>query len=262
MPNPLYDAAEAYDLAFDFHDLGAEASALAGWSRRVLGHEPRSYLELACGPAYAGVELARRGASVVALDLSEAMCEKARSRARAASVPLEVVRGDMNALELGRTFDVALCLTESLAHVRSVKEMIAHLGGVARHLVPGGVYVVEQLHPRDTISPEAWLDWPWAIEREGVRATAHWGFPDDPWDPITQLRDVTVSIALERAGKIDEAVHERVRVKLWTATEMEAVILASGAFELVERHGDFALDAPFDNTPASWRMITVLRKKT
>ena len=43
--------------------------------------------------------------------------------------------------------------------------------------------------------------------------------------------------------------------------EWTFAVAMSGAFDLVEQHGDFAIDAPFDETPESWRMISVLRKR-
>jgi SAM-dependent methyltransferase len=258
----IYEAAKFYDFAFDFHDLEGEANAILGWVRRVLGREPRSFVELACGPAYAGIELARRGYEVLGVDLSASMCERARERGRERGVAFEVVQGDMIRLELERTFDVALCMTESLSHVLTVDDMILHLGRVAAHLRDGGVYVLEQVHPRDVLGARAFNDSAWTLERkDGTVVTAHWGSPGDPFDPIRQLRDVSLSVKLGRDGEPDEVLHDRCRVKVWTATEMEAVIRASGAFTIAERHGDFALDAPFTNDPESWRMISVLRKR-
>ena len=58
--------------------------------------EGRSVLEIACGTGRFTVALAERGANIVGLDISDAMLEEAREKARAAGVMdhLEFMRGD------------------------------------------------------------------------------------------------------------------------------------------------------------------------
>jgi SAM-dependent methyltransferase len=55
----------------------------------------RSAGDLACGTGTTALESARRGIRVFAVDLSPTMCRLARAKARHASVPIIIIRGDM-----------------------------------------------------------------------------------------------------------------------------------------------------------------------
>jgi hypothetical protein len=117
-------------------------------------------------------------------------------------------------------------------------------------------------HPRDTVVVPAGerAGRSWTETRDGIEVETRWGLPDDPFDPIAQIRTESVETRVRAPGRPEEVHRTKVRMREWTATEMEAVIRLSGAFEIAERHGRFERDAPFDDAPGSWRMILVLRK--
>jgi SAM-dependent methyltransferase len=269
----MYDAPLIYDIAFSYRDFRHEMDCLLGWAARAAGgRAPRSFLELAAGPADHAIEAARRGLRAAALDLSPAMCAYARERAARAGVSLEVHEGDMIDLALpdaalpvapeggARGFDLAATMISSLAHVPTPAAMVRHLRAVARRLAPGGVYIVEQPHPADFLEGKPRVLTNWTTERDGITVETEWGRDGDPYDPITQTLEATVEMRVRGRHAGEERRVEVVRMKEWTATEMEACLLAAGVLEIAARHGDFALDAPFDSSPASWRMISVLRR--
>jgi SAM-dependent methyltransferase len=83
------------------------------------------------------------------VDLDPAMVAVAR-----AELPdLVIVEGDMRTLDLGRTFDAAVCLFSSIGYLRSTTEMDKAVAAMGRHLVPGGVLVVD-----GWVRPDAWID--------------------------------------------------------------------------------------------------------
>src|SRR5262249_51418711 len=53
------------------------------------------------------------------------------------------VRADMVSLELGRQFDVVLCLFSSIGYVRTRARLKKTLLNFARHLKVGGVVIIE-----------------------------------------------------------------------------------------------------------------------
>jgi SAM-dependent methyltransferase len=259
----LYDTALVYEEAFGFRDIAKDTDTLLRWARERLGRELQSALELECGPAYLGVELARRGRCVVGLDNSTAMLERAFSRAKeAGATSFEGVVGDMARFDLGRTFDSALCIVDSLCHILSVADLITHLRTVSAHLVTGGLYIIEQFHPRWVFSAEALTqEYPFEVVSGGHRYVTSWGLPTDEWDPIGQLRRLTVLVKHEKGGRLEELVRDQMTVKVWTATETEACIAASGVFEFVGRYGAWSGDVPFSNNADSSTMISILKKK-
>lgn len=260
----VYDKPLLYDIAFSYRDYAAEADALCAWYARAsgTGRQPRRFLELAAGPADHAIELARRGVEAVALDLAPAMCEYARAKSAALGAPVDVACADMIDFDLGRRFDLAALMINSVAHVYSLDDLVRHLRAVARHLDDRGVYVLEVQHPADFVGRGArptGTSQPWTVERYGLEVRTRWGTPDDPYDPLRQVFEAHVELRV-RGPEGEEILHERVPMRDWTRTELEAGIRLSGAFELAEVHGALAADAPFDTSPESWRMVLVLRK--
>ncbi len=261
----VYNRPLIYDIAFSFRDLAEEADTILAWYRSATGRSepPRSALELACGPGYHTLELARRGIDSHGLDLSAAMCDYARQKAAEAGFAVTVHQADMVRFDLGSLrYDHALCMIDSLAHVFSVDAMVDHLRSVARHLHAGGVYIIEQSYPGDYLFRAKGNHSRWSQRRGPISVRTTWGRSDDRFDPATQIRDYQVELRV-REGEREEVLREVCRMKIWTATEMEACIKLSGAFEIAARYGGFAAGYPFgaDAEPAPWRMITAQRPR-
>ena len=87
-------------------------------------------LDAGCGTGALSVEAARRGADVVAIDLSPTLVGLARERAPAdlGAGRIKFCTGDMLAPALGR-FDHIVCM-DSLIHYRA-EDVVAALGGLA-----------------------------------------------------------------------------------------------------------------------------------
>lgn len=103
--------------------------------RTLLGWLPpdltgRRLLDAGCGTGALAVEAARRGATVVAVDLSPTLIGLARSRAPriGGAGSIEFVSGDMLALELGE-FDHVVAM-DSLIHY-GIDDAVAAVAGVA-----------------------------------------------------------------------------------------------------------------------------------
>ncbi len=100
-------------------------------------------LELGAGSARIAQALAEQGFSVTGVEIAPAMLAKARTRI--AALPAEVAariemrQGDMTALRLDQTFDLAICPFFTLAHVPAGMAWTNTFAGVAAHLVPGGL---------------------------------------------------------------------------------------------------------------------------
>lgn len=244
----IYDHPWAYELACSFRNVPTEVDALLSWSGEV-----RDVLELAAGPAEHAREFARRGVPATALDLRPAMCAYAREQGR--GLPLEVVEADMTAFRLDRRFDLVITMLDSTAHLMRLDAFVAYLGCVAAHLAGDGLAVIEMSHPRDRLGDAPSVSSAWTVERDGVRADVRWGEPSDRLDPVTQIVDDHVTIAIEGGDVIRGVVPYR----FWTATELDAAIRLAGGLDVVARYGDFDAGVGLDS-PDAWRMITLLRR--
>ena len=258
----IYDEPEFYEAACAYRDVPAEVGALLRWSGRHREPEagpPRSVLELAAGPAEHARCLASRGLEATALDLSPAMCARARDLAEAAGVKLTVVQADMRDFSLPGGFDLAITMLNSLCHLLSLDDMLRHLAAVARHLDRGGLYIMELAHPADFFAAERRTSSEWSTEVGGGTVSVRWG-AQDQIDPVTQITRERVSVTYHKRGGPVRTVTDVVPNRFWTATELTAAIRLAGGFAIAASYGDFDKDLPVDALDA-WRMILVLRRE-
>ena len=258
----IYDEPEFYEAACAYRDVPAEVNALLRWSgkHRAPGSGlPRSVLELAAGPAEHARNLARRGLEATALDLSPAMCARARDLAQAAGTRLTVVQADMRDFTLPGRFDLAITMLNSLCHLMSLDDMLQHLASVARYLSRNGLYIMELAHPADFFAAEHRTSSEWSTEVGDGIVSVRWG-AQDHIDPVTQITRERVSVTYHKRHGPVRTVTDVVPNRFWTATEMAAAIRLAGGFSLVASYGDFDADLPVE-APEAWRMILVLRRE-
>lgn len=255
----IYDDPAAYELACGFRDIPAEVDALLGWSAKH-GRPADTVLELAAGPAEHARDFARRGLRTTALDLNAAMCAYARRMCP----ELTVVEADMTTFALPERFDLVVTMLDSTAHLHTLDAMVAHFDRAAAHLAEGAVYILEMSHPGDRLSPDASTTTSWTVEKGDVKAQVHWGDLDDGLDPLTQIVEDHVTIAVTEQGRL-RVVEGTVPYRFWTATELEAAVRLAAAehpenaLEIVAQYGDFTDITPAH--PQAWRLITVLRRR-
>lgn len=268
----IYDQPELYQLACAYRDVPAEVSALLSWCAKHWRGTPsertqpdgapgvRSVLELAAGPAEHALALARHGLRATALDRSPAMCGYAAARAKAAGLELDVAEADMRDFSIPGHFDLAITMLNSVCHLFTLDDLVAHLTAVAAHQLPGGLYVIELAHPADYLAPVPRTSSEWTIEEGGVRAEVRWGGHQDRIDPVSQITAEHMSITAHGADGSVRTVSDVVPNRFWTATEMTAAIRLAGGYAVAARYGDFD-DTTMLEDPAAWRMILVLRRE-
>jgi SAM-dependent methyltransferase len=259
----IYDEPGLYQLACAYRDIPAEVSALLNWSGKHwqgAPGRPRSVLELAAGPAEHALELARRGLRATALDWSPAMCAWAAGQARQAGLELEVVEADMRGFRLPSRFDLAITMLNSLCHLFTLDDMVAHLRTVAAHLDPGALYIAELAHPADYLTPAPRTSSEWKVEKDGVRADVRWGGPTDRIDPVTQITREHMTITAYAADGTVRTVSDVVPNRFWTSAELAAAIRLAGGFAVEASYGDFNDITTLDD-PTAWRMILILRRE-
>ena len=256
----IYNEPELYELACAYRDVRAEVTAVLAWCGEHSREEVQSVLELAAGPAEHALELARRGLRATALDKSAAMCGFAAARAEAAGLALGVVEADMRDFKLPDRFDLAITMLNSLCHLFTLDDLLAHLAAVAAHLRPGGLYIAELAHPADYFAPVPRTSSEWTIDQEGVRAEVRWGGGQDRIDPVTQITREHMSITAHNPDGTVRAASDVVPNRFWTATELTAAVRLAGGFAVAASYGDFGTDSPVD-APDAWRMILVLARE-
>ncbi|GAA1258839.1 class I SAM-dependent methyltransferase [Sphaerisporangium rubeum] len=98
-------------------------------------------LEFAVGTGRVAVPLAERGVPVTGIELSAAMIEQLRTKAGEAVIP--VVRGDMATTVVPGEFTLVYLVYNTISNLLTQAEQVACFRNAARHLRPGGRFVVE-----------------------------------------------------------------------------------------------------------------------
>jgi SAM-dependent methyltransferase len=98
-------------------------------------------LEFAIGTGRVAVPLARRGIPVSGIELSRPMVEKLRTKADEAAIP--VVIGDMATARAPGEYTLVYLVYNAISNLLSQAEQVACFRNAARHLSPGGRFVIE-----------------------------------------------------------------------------------------------------------------------
>lgn len=256
----FYSFAKYYDIAFDFKDIPKECNFIEQLYSKYSSRRPESFIEFGAGPALHAIELGRRGLDVAAVDLSTEMVAYGLQKAHEAGVPLKYDCADMVHYQSAQKYDVASILMDSTAYLLTNDQVVEHFRSVAKILKPGGLYILEMSHPRSVFQISQSTVNDWEMNRDGISVKVQWGFPEDRFDPISQLTDVSVRLEYED-GERQGVIENKAPQRCFTATEFEALVRAAGCFEILEWFGAMDIAIPFTNDEKAWRMIPVLRIK-
>ena len=171
------DLAEAYDRSVGD---GVDDPATRALLDLVPACDGLRVLDLACGQGRVSRELARRGATVVGIDISDALLRRARAAERTEPLGVTYVRADATSPDAlpNLMFDGVVCNFG----LSDIDDLDAALTTVDRVLVDDGWLAFSILHPCfpgwDDDAPSAWPPdrgyyaegW-WRAESTGYRAT-------------------------------------------------------------------------------------------
>jgi SAM-dependent methyltransferase len=133
------DTAQRYDTShagmFDPGVVGPTVDRLA-----ALAGDGRA-LELAIGTGRIAVPLAARGVPVTGIELSAPMIDQLRTKVDDAHIP--VVVGDMATARAPGEYTLVYLVFNTISNLLSQAEQVACFRNAARHLAPGGCFVIE-----------------------------------------------------------------------------------------------------------------------
>lgn len=205
-------------------------------------------LELGVGTGRIALRAVREGATVTGVDLSTTMLEQAEARRQ--SLPktkrdrLELLQGDMRALDLGRRFALVSCPFNAFMHMYTREDAERCLAVARAHLEPGGVFALDVLMP-----DLEYLNRPAFKTFAGVRFKhptfgCHFIYAEQTaYDPVTQLNQMR--LMYERSDPDEDGPPSYVvelSHRYFFPRELEALLHANG-FRVLMTYGDFELGA-------------------
>ncbi len=215
----------------------------------------KSVIELACGPAYHAVQLAKMGYKAAGLDISVVMLKFAEKRAQKEGVSLVLHHQDMRKFQLREQYDAAVCVLDSLRLLTTVREIRSHLESVAAALPDKGIFITEWSHPKDWIGKRT-VEGSWVEEENGttVEAKVSSDVTDFEKQLTTDILEYTIHDG-EKQVKIIEKDEKRLLLP-----QEFLLFVEESPFEFVSFYGAYDISVDLNHKDA-WRTIAVLQNR-
>jgi SAM-dependent methyltransferase len=217
------DAAQHYDTPgtgmFAPEVLGPTVDRLAG----LAGGGPA--LEFAIGTGRVGVPLAERGVPVTGIELSRPMVDQLRTKVDEATIP--VIVGDMATAVAPGRYALVYLVFNTISNLLTQVGQVACFRNAARHLSPGGRFVIELWVPELRKLPPGQLATVWHCEPGYIGL--------DTYDVLRQ-GVVSHHFRFDESGTVE--LFRTPHRYIWPA-ELDLMAQLAG-FELESRHADWA----------------------
>jgi SAM-dependent methyltransferase len=237
----LWDAETAR--SYDTPGTGMFAPEVLGPTVERLAHlaDGGRALELAIGTGRVAVPLAARGVPVTGVELSRAMVEQLRTKADEEQIP--VVVGDMATVRAPGRYSLVYLVYNTISNLQTQAEQVACFRNAARHLTPGGRFVIELWVPELRTLPPG---------RDATVFSVEPGYIGlDTYDVLNQrLVSHHFRFGDGREARLTRSPHRYI----WPA-ELDLMAQLAG-FELEARHADWS-QSPF--TAESRSHVSVYR---
>ncbi len=174
-------------------------------------------LDQCCGHGRISIPLAAVGYQVTGLDLSRVFLARARKAARASGVQVRWLRSDMRAIPFENEFDAVINVFTAFGYLENEGEDQKVLQGVARALVPDGVFLLEVAHREAVVR----RSFPSEVDHheDGLLA-----IQEQEIDLLSSRLRVRVTM-VEPAGQRKEY---RYSLRVYTLTELYHMLAAAG----------------------------------
>jgi len=200
-------------------------------------------LELAVGTGRIALPLARAGVRVDGIELSSDMVD--RMREKPGGDAIAVTPGDMSSVTTGRGYGLVYLVYNTIGNLLTQDDQVRCFENAARHLVPGGVFVLEcGIH--DALARR----YRHYVNAENI-ALGSVTLEACQYDPVTQVIDKShVTIGA------DGIILDPIRLRLANPPEFDLMARLAG-LRLRDRWGGWDGE-PF--TAYSWRHVSVYER--
>jgi SAM-dependent methyltransferase len=200
-------------------------------------------LEMAIGTGRVAIPLAEAGVSVAGIELCQPMVDQLRTKAGEEALP--VVLGDMTTARVDGEFSLVFLVFNGISNVLTQERQIAVFENAARHLAPGGCFVIELWVPDLRTLPPG---------RTGSVFAALPGYLGvDVFEPVAQ-QVVSHHVTFDADGGTSARIFRSPHRYVWPA-ELDLMARIAG-FRLESRHAGWS-EEPF--TAESSSHVSVYR---
>ncbi|HEY6497511.1 MAG TPA: class I SAM-dependent methyltransferase [Trebonia sp.] len=201
---------------------------------------PSRALEFAVGTGRIALPLARAGVPVDGIEQSPAMIDQMREKPGGRAI--DVTAGDMSLVTTGRRYGLVYLVYNTIGNLLTQDDQVRCFQNAARHLGPGGVFVVECVVPAAPRRPYGQFVDAERITADGVILEVC------QYDPVTQILDKS-HVQITADGNVLTPISLRQAYP----PELDLMARVAG-LRLRDRWGGWNRE-PF--TAASWRHVSV-----
>ncbi len=231
------NAYHALAASYDRLTSDVDYEAIVAFYHEILrkeGLRPRTAVDLACGTGSVALILARMGYRVTGVDMSEEMLTVAHQRAmELENFPLFVCQR-LQALQLPRGVDMAVCALDGLDYILDPADCKEAIQRVYRTLNPGGIFIFDVNTPEKlrAMDGQVFLD-----EDDDVYCVWRGEF-----DQQSNICSYGMDL-FQRQGAVWHRSFEEHREYAYTPEQLTAYLKAAG-FTHIRIYADGKLEAP------------------
>lgn len=251
-----YDYPEYYDLGFQ-EDTPKEIEFLQKAFERFGDGPIRRIIEPACGTGRLVYRLAELGYEAAGFDLNENALNFLRKRLARKKLEANVFTANMIDFTVDRPYDVALNTFNTIRHLLTEDDALAHLQSVARALRPGGLFFLG-LHVMPPDADEHCIE-RWRAKKGKTQVSYTLRVVD--WQRRARLERLRVSMLIRKGEQPPLRVQTEMTLRSYTLPQLRKLLAKVPEFTLCESY-DFwyEIDEPVKLSSDSSDTLLVLRR--
>ena len=210
-------------------------------------------LEIGCGTGRVTLPTAQAGLTITGLDVSTHMLDVCRQALKGESPAVQervsLFEGDMRDFDLGEDFALVTSPFRPFQHLLTVEDQLSCLDCVRRHLVPGGIFILDIFNPSlssltaDNLDQEVDEESPFTTP-EGIQVRR--SHKVTTRDYHNQIQNVELIYYLTYPDGREERIVHAFPMRYLFRYEAEH-LLARAGFEVLDLFADYQR-APHDST--------------
>jgi SAM-dependent methyltransferase len=256
MSSYLKEHAFYYDIFYADKPYAKEAEFVHQRLEEFSGNRVERVIELACGTGSHALALEKYGYKITAIDYSEDMLARARTKAEKNASSVRFLLNDMRTHETeGGPFDAAICLFDSIGYVNTNDAVVEVLRRANDHLRDRGLFLFEFWHAAAMLRHYE----PTRVRRWSTDQGQLVRISETQLDVLRQLAIVTYSIHHFHRDGFCSSLTETQTNRYFLVQEMSALLAGSG-FTPLKWYAGFDQDEEI--TLDTWHIVAVAQKST
>ncbi|MFM8573106.1 MAG: SAM-dependent methyltransferase [Pirellula sp.] len=251
-----YDHPEWYEAGF-LKETPTEARFLEDVFRKYVPFPVEKILEAGCGSGRLVREMARRGYAVTGMDLNQQSLDYCQSQLKKLGCRAVLSKQDMTDFHFDQPFDAAFNAINTFRHLETESAAISHLRCIAKHLRPGGVFVLSlHLIPDDG---DMWGTESWSVRTPEY--SIRYSLTVKEFDIEKRIETLKMTMKVSIQGE-EKRLTDMLRLRLYNVDQIKSLLEKIKALELVGVY-DFWFDIkdPCRLTKKTCDAVLVRKKK-